>query len=86
MTLIEMILQVDSLLRNINNSRRKIIFLKDIDLMEQQYIAKIIPIKKDNMVMSMPKLISADKRHLGNQLFRKITRQDELNISKENQY
>ena len=83
MILIGMILQVDSQLRNSSNSHEKIIFLTDFDQMEL-YIAKIIQIKKDNMVMTMQILTLADKRRLGNQVT--ITRQDELNISNANQY
>ena len=83
MTLIEMILQVDSLLRSTSNRHGKIIFLTDIDLMEK-YTAKIIPIIKDNITMR--KLTLADKRHLGNQLFRIIKSQKELNKSNANQF
>ena len=83
MTLIEMILQVGSLLRTTSYRHGKIIFLTDIDPMEKS-IAKIIPIMKDNMTMR--KLTLADKRHLGNQLFRIITSQNELSKSNANQF
>ena len=83
MTLIEMILQVGSLLRTTCNRHGKIIFLTDIDPMVK-YIAKIIPIMKGNITMR--KLTLADKRHLGNLLFRITTSQNELNKSNANQF